>query len=70
MAKCLLREGLFHRVDFDAVPHHYSLDNAKLVDELIKLGRGVAVKKENLDDVVKAHFLNGTPAEEFKPYPG
>ena len=70
MAKCLLREGLFHRVDFDAVPHHYSLDNAKLVDELIKLGRGVAVKKENLDDVVKAHFLNGTPAAEFKPYPG
>jgi uncharacterized protein len=70
MAKCLLRKGLFHRVDFDAVPHYYSLDNAKLVDELIKLGRGVAMKKEHLDDVVKPAFLNGTPAEKFVPFPG
>jgi hypothetical protein len=69
-AQCLLRKGLFHRVDFDAVPHHYSLDNAKLVDELIKLGRGVAVKKEHLDDVVIPKFLNGTTAEKFVPYPG
>jgi hypothetical protein len=25
------------------------------------------VKKQHLDDVVKPHFLNGTPAEPFVP---
>lgn len=68
-ATCLLREGVFHRVDFDAVPHLYSLDNPKLVEELVKIGRGVAVKREHLD-VVKQHFLNGTRAEPFVPCPG
>lgn len=67
MARCLLRKGLFHRVDFNAVPYLYSLDNARLVDELIRIGRGVAVKKEHLDDVVRVHFLNGTKAEPFVP---
>ena len=69
MARCLLRKGLFHRVDYDAVPHLYSLDNARLVDELIRLGRGVAVRKEHLDDVVRVHFLNGTRTEPFVPCP-
>lgn len=67
MARCLLRRGLFHRVDYDAVPHLYSLDNASLVNELIRLGRGIAVKKEHLNDVVGRHFLNGTKAEPFVP---
>jgi uncharacterized protein len=67
MARCLLRKGLFHRVDYDAMPHLYSLDNAELVDELIRIGRGVAVKVEHLDNVVRPHFLNGTRAEPFVP---
>ena len=44
-----------------------SLDNTKLVGELIKIGRGVAQKQEHLEDVVKNHFLNGTPAAPFVP---
>jgi patatin-like phospholipase/acyl hydrolase len=69
-ATCLLRRGVFHRVDFDAVPHLYSLDNPRLVGELIKIGRGVAAKRQHLDEVVKVHFLNDTPAERFASCPG
>lgn len=57
---------MFHRVDFDAVPHLYSLDNPRLVGELIKIGRGVALMEKHLN-VVEDHFLNGTPAEPFVP---
>ena len=36
------------------------------IDQLINLGRGEAVKKENLS-VVRSRFLNEHPAPVFKP---
>ena len=48
------------------MPHLYSLDNPRLVGELIKIGRGVALMEKHLN-VVEDHFLNGTPAEPFVP---
>jgi uncharacterized protein len=57
--------GRFHRIDYVAPPKLYSLDNAKMVTQLIEIGAGVARRAEHLDDVVRPHFLNGTYAPPF-----
>jgi uncharacterized protein len=65
----LLAQGRLHRIDFTAMPGQYSLDNARpeIIEDLVGIGRGEAVKKANLD-VVRNRFLNGTPAPAFVPF--
>ena len=62
----LLLNGRLHRIDITAREGEFSLDDARpeKIRRLINLGRGEAVKKENLD-VVKASFLNGVAAPAF-----
>lgn len=66
-AKLLLGSRM-HRINVTTKEGEFSLDDARpeKIRRLINLGRGEAVKKENLE-VVKARFLNGTPAATFKP---
>jgi patatin-like phospholipase/acyl hydrolase len=66
-AKLLVGDRL-HRINHPAREGQYTLDNAspEKIDELISLGRGAAVKKENLD-VVRTRFLNETKATPFVP---
>jgi patatin-like phospholipase/acyl hydrolase len=64
----LLLGGRLHRIDVVAKEGEFTLDDARAekIRRLINLGRGEAVKKENLE-VVKARFLNGVPAAAFTP---
>jgi patatin-like phospholipase/acyl hydrolase len=64
----LLLNGRLHRINVTTKAGEFSLDDARpeKIRRLINLGRGEAVKKENLD-TVKARFLNGTPAAPFTP---
>lgn len=64
----LLVGGRLHRINASTKAGEYSIDDARpdKIERLIGLGRGEAVKKENLD-VVKTRFLNGTPAAPFDP---
>jgi len=64
----LLLKGRLHRINVAAKEGEFSLDDARpeKIKQLITLGRGEAVKKENLD-IVKARFLNGIPAPLFTP---
>lgn len=64
----LLLNGRLHRINVVAKEGEFSLDDAspEKIQRLINLGRGEAVKKENLE-VVKARFLNGTAAPAFTP---
>ncbi len=57
-ARCLLRHGLFHRIDFVTQPGLYRLDNATCVQQLLTLGRNTAQLKEHMT-VVQKEFLNG-----------
>lgn len=65
----LLLGGHLHRINVTAGEGEFSLDDARpeKIQRLINLGRGEAVKKDNLD-VVKARFLDGTPAPAFVPF--
>jgi patatin-like phospholipase/acyl hydrolase len=64
----LLLNGRMHRINVTAKEGEFSLDDARpeKIQRLINLGRGEAVKKENLD-IVKTRFLNGTPVLSFTP---
>lgn len=64
----LLVGGRLHRINIMAKQGEYALDDARpeKIRQLISLGRGEAVKKENLE-VVKSRFLNGTPTTPFVP---
>lgn len=64
----LLLNNRVHRVNYLAKPREFSLDDARVdkIEQLINLGRGEAVKKENLD-IVRKRFLNGIPAKIFTP---
>ena len=64
----LLLSGRLHRINVVAKAGEFSLDDARpeKIQRLINLGRGEAVKKENLE-IVKARFLNGTAAPAFTP---
>jgi hypothetical protein len=57
-ARCLLRRGLFHRVDYLTQPGLYRMDNASCVRQLIAIGRSTAELKEHIS-VVQKEFLNG-----------
>jgi patatin-like phospholipase/acyl hydrolase len=58
MAFCLLRRGVFHRIDYQVPPRTFQLDNVACVAELIAMGRQIAELNENMD-VVKKSFLDG-----------
>ncbi len=64
----LLLNRRFHRIDYKAPRGQFSLDDARpqQIERLIALGRGEAVKKENIE-VVRERFLNGQPAPPFTP---
>jgi hypothetical protein len=64
----LLLNGRLHRINVTTKTGEFSLDDARpeKIQQLINLGRGEAVKKENLE-IVKTRFLNGTPAAPFTP---
>lgn len=64
----LLVDRRFHRIDHKAPRGQFSLDNARpeQIERLIALGRGEAVKKENIE-VVRERFLNGRHAPPFTP---
>jgi hypothetical protein len=68
MASCLLRRGLFHRIDYQVPPKAFQMDNARCVAELIGMGRQIAELNENLG-VVRESFLNGEAAEPYQPLP-
>jgi uncharacterized protein len=65
----LLLGGHLHRINATAKEGEFSLDDARpeKIQRLINLGRGEAVRKDNID-VVEARFLNGTPAPAFVPF--
>jgi hypothetical protein len=64
----LLLDGRLHRINVTSKEREFTLDDARpeKIQRLINLGRGEAVKKENLE-LVKARFLNGKPASQFVP---
>jgi hypothetical protein len=66
MATCLLRRGLFHRIDYLVPPRTFTLDNAACAGQLIAMGRQIAELNENLS-VVRTSFLNGQRVEPFQP---
>jgi patatin-like phospholipase/acyl hydrolase len=58
MAFCLLRRGVFHRIDYQVPPETFRLDSAACAGQLIAMGRQIAELNENLDKVKKS-FLDG-----------
>lgn len=64
----LLVNRRFHRIDHKAPRGQFLLDDARpeQIERLIALGRGEAVKKENIE-VVRARFLDGQHAPPFTP---
>jgi hypothetical protein len=66
MARCLLRSGVFHRIDYVVPPKTYQLDNVGCVRELIPMGRQVAYYHQHLQ-IVQEIFLNGNKVEPFRP---
>ena len=58
MASCLLRRGVFHRIDYQVPPRTFELGNAACAAELVAMGRQIAELNENMD-VVRECFLNG-----------
>jgi patatin-like phospholipase/acyl hydrolase len=66
MAACLLRRGLFHRIDYLVPPRAFTLDNAACAGELVGMGRQIAELNENMS-VVRTSFLNGQRVEPFQP---
>jgi patatin-like phospholipase/acyl hydrolase len=66
-AKLLLNHRL-HRLNATVPGGIYSLDGAQpeLIEQLVVLGRGEAVKAQNLEPI-RRHLLNGHKAEAFVP---
>ena len=56
----------FLRIDYVAEPNLYKLDDAQAAQKLIEIGRGVALQVA-IAQQVKKEFLNGQPAEAFRP---
>jgi patatin-like phospholipase/acyl hydrolase len=63
-AVSLLRDR-FHRIDYLTEPRIYAMDDARVVKELITLGRGEAEKIDHRQ-VVRDRFLNGIPAAPLR----
>lgn len=55
-----------HRIDQVVSPGRFSLDDARVIGDLIALGDGEARKAEHLSEV-KRRFLNGVTVEPFVP---
>jgi patatin-like phospholipase/acyl hydrolase len=58
-AHCLLGDR-FHRIDYMTEPRIYAMDDARVVEELISLGRGEAEKVAHRS-AASALFLDGAP---------
>jgi patatin-like phospholipase/acyl hydrolase len=63
-ARCLLKRGLFHRIDYLVPPKTFSMDGASCVHELTGLGRSIAELNEHMG-VVREKFLDSHPVEPF-----
>ena len=68
MARCLLRRGVFHRIDYQVPPKTFQLDNAACAGQLVGMGRQIAELNENLD-VVRKLFLDGEPIRGSSAWP-
>ena len=62
---CLLRHGLFHRIDYLTEPRLYHMDNASCVQQLLTIGRNTAELNKHMS-VVQKEFLNGATIEQFQ----
>jgi hypothetical protein len=67
-AKSLLSGGLFYRIDYAAPSGAFAWDDSARVEELVALGRHVALKEEYLE-VVSRSFLAEKTSEQFQPEP-
>jgi hypothetical protein len=67
-ARCLLRRGLFKRIDFQLPPGDVRMDDALAVDDLIAMGRQIGLLNENLG-VVQEVFLNGRTVATYEVCP-
>jgi predicted acylesterase/phospholipase RssA len=65
-AQAKLIADSFLRINCEVRPGRFSLDDASKIDDLIGLGTGEAMKRENLE-AVRVRFLNGKRAEPFAP---
>ena len=65
-ARCLLRRGLFHRIDYLTEPGLYHMDNASCVKQLLAIGRSTAELNQHMS-VVRAEFLNGQMINQSQP---
>ncbi len=65
MSLLLTNHGFFN-INSTVPTGKFSLDDSSKIDELIGLGRGEAVKKENLEQV-QQRFLNGKKVQPFIP---
>jgi patatin-like phospholipase/acyl hydrolase len=63
-AGSLLGKDRFLRIDFDTVPHAYTIDDPSGVEELISLGIAEAEKIGNRRPILE-RFLNGSTIERF-----
>jgi patatin-like phospholipase/acyl hydrolase len=62
--RCLLRQGLFHRIDYVTEPRLYHLDNPACVQQLLAIGRSTAELNEHMS-IVRKEFLNGEISEHI-----
>ena len=63
--RCLLRHGLFHRIDYLTEPRLYQMDNASCVQQLLTIGRSTAEPNGRALSIVQKGFLNGETIEQF-----
>ena len=65
-AKQLLREGLFHRIDFVVPSGIIASDDPARLEELVALGRDTALEDQHLE-IVRRSFLTETTSDQFHP---
>lgn len=65
ISSLLTNDGFFN-INYSAEQRRFSLDDSSKINELINLGRGEAVKRNNLEQV-QQRFLNGQTVEPFSP---
>jgi hypothetical protein len=54
MASCLLRRGVFHRIDYQVPPKTFKMDNASCAGQLTAMGRQIAELNQHMS-IVKNH---------------
>jgi len=65
--RCLLRHGLFHRIDYLTEPRLYHMDNASCIQQLFAIGRSTAELELNEHmSVVQTESLNGQMIKRFQ----